>query len=366
MQTGARRTKQGDYMSSEGTNPATHSPFVSIITPFYNTEQYIAESIESVLGQTYTDWEFILVNNQSTDASRSIAERYSRRDTRIRLLDTPKHFGQVENFNAALKYMSPQSQYCKMVLADDWLFPECVERMVELAEAHPSVGLVSSYRLFGDEITGDGLPYANKVISGREAGQRMLRDGLYLTGSPTSVLVRADIVRNEEEFFPIGWLHDDTEACFRILAEHDLGFIHQVLTFSRKDEESLNSEVVRFGPGPIRKFMFAVKFGPQFFTRDEHPKYLDAQTDFYGQFLAESVFQFKKKEFWDFHRKGLRAVNANFWSIGLPKYIFLETLDIIFNPKKTIGRVFRLAKNSPSKESAAPVPSETKEQSTSS
>jgi hypothetical protein len=112
--------------------------------------------------------------------------------------------------------------------------------------------------------------------------------------------------------------------------------------------------------------MFAVKFGPQFFTRDEYPKYLDAQTDFYGQFLAESVFQFKKKEFWDFHRKGLRAVNANFWSIGLPKYIFLETLDIIFNPKKTIGRVFRLAKNSPSKESAAPVPSETKEQSTSS
>jgi len=344
--TGAREAKHGDHMPREGTNPATHPPFVSIITPFYNTEQYIAESIESVLAQTYTNWEYILVNNQSTDASRSIAERYARQDSRIRLLDTPKHFGQVANFNAAMKHMSPESHYCKVVLADDWLFPECIERMVELAEAHPSVGIVSSYRLFGEEITGDGLPYAGKVISGRKACQSMLRDGFYLTGSPTSVLVRADIVRKEEAFYPEGWLHDDTEACFRILAEHDLGFIHQVLTFSRKDDESLTSEVARFGPGPIRKFMFAVKFGPQFFTDDEYAKYLERETDFYGQFLAESVFQFKKKEFWDFHREGLQAVNADFWSIGLPKYIFLETLDIVFNPKKTIGRFVRLAKNS--------------------
>src|ERR1700704_5369633 len=138
-------------MSSEGTNPATHLPRVSIITPFYNTEQYIAECIESVLAQTYSNWEYILVNNQSTDASRSIAEPYAQKDKRIRLLDTPAHLGQVENFEAALRRMSPDSRYCKMVLADDWLFPECVERMMTLAEANPTVGIVSSYRLFGDD-----------------------------------------------------------------------------------------------------------------------------------------------------------------------------------------------------------------------
>jgi hypothetical protein len=189
----------------------------------------------------------------------------------------------------------------------------------------------------------------------------MLRDGFYLTGSPTSVLVRADIVRKEEVFYHEGWLHDDTEACFRILAEHDLGFIHQVLTFSRKDNESLTSEVARFGPGPIRKFMFAVKYGPQFFTGDDYATYLKREAHFYGQFLAESAFQFKSKEFWDFHRRGLRAVGADFWSIGLPKYVLLEALDIIFNPKKTVGRILRSTKNSQvkSKESQAPAPSPT-------
>ncbi len=155
-------------MASEGTKPAKSAPLVSVITPFYNTGQYIAECIESVLAQTYSHWEYILVNNQSTDASRAIAERYAQKDSRIRLLDTPKHLSQVENFEAALRYMSPKSQYCKMVLADDWLFPECVERMVALAQANPSVGIVSSYRLFGDEITGDGLPYSSTVISGRK------------------------------------------------------------------------------------------------------------------------------------------------------------------------------------------------------
>jgi hypothetical protein len=82
----------------------------------------------------------------------------------------------------------------------------------------------SSYRLFTDEITGDGLSYSSHVVSGNQACRLILREGYYLTGSPTSILTKADIVRKVQSFYPEGWLHDDTEACFRILAEHDLGF----------------------------------------------------------------------------------------------------------------------------------------------
>jgi len=342
MDTRESKSHSGGVMTKETTAPGGSSPFVSIITPFFNTEQYIAECIESVLAQTHSNWEYILVNNQSTDRSREIAERYARDDRRIRLMDTPEHFGQIENFNAAFSYMSPDSKYCKVVLADDWMFPECVERMVEVAEANPTVAIVSSYRLFGNEITGDGLSYSGAVISGRKACQHILRDGYYLTGSPTSVLMRADVVRGVPSFYPEGWLHDDTEACLRILAEHDLGFIHQVLTFSRVDAESLSSEVARFGPGPIRRFMFAVRYGPQFFSGDEYRKYLKRETDFYGHFLGESLFQFKKKEFWQFQRRGLQLVGFDFWRVGLPKYALLELIDIVGNPKKTIGRLARL------------------------
>jgi len=234
-------------------------------------------------------------------------------------------------------------------LADDWIFPECVEQMVACAEANPSVGIVSSYRMHGAEITGAGLPYLSTVVPGRKACQHILRDGYYLTGSPTSVLIRSDIVRETPEFYPEGWLHDDTEACFRVLAEHDLGFIHQVLSFSRTENESVSSDVARFGPGPIRKFMFAIKYGPQFFADEEYRKYLQREKDFYCRFVAENIFQFKKKEFWDFQRRGLRLVGADFWSIGLPKYVLLEMLDIVFNPKKTVGRIVRLMRNTEKK-----------------
>jgi glycosyltransferase involved in cell wall biosynthesis len=331
-------------MASKGINPQECAPFVSFITPFYNTEQYIAECIESVLAQTYVNWEYILVNNQSTDASRVIAERYAQKDSRIRLLDTPKHLSQIENFEAALRHMSPKSKYCKMVLADDWIFPECVERMVALAEANPAVGIVSSYQLYGDEINGDGLPYSSTVISGRQAGRHMLLDGYYLTGSPTTVLFRAGIVRATLPFFPDQWIHEDTEACFQVLNRHDLGFVHQVLTFSRKNDGSLSSQVSRFNPGPVRKFIFAKKYGPQFLAESEYRDHLRQTTDFCGQFLAESVFQFKGKEFWEFQRRGLRAVGADFWSMRLPKYVLLEIIDIICNPKKTAGRLVRLAR----------------------
>jgi glycosyltransferase involved in cell wall biosynthesis len=316
-------------------------PLVSVVTPFYNTEAYLAECIESVLAQTYRNWEYVLVNNQSTDASRRVCERYAVADARIRLLDTPEHFGQVENFERALKQMSPHSKYCKMVLADDWIAPECIERMVELAEAHPTVGIVSAYRLFGSKVVGDGLPYASTVVPGREAGRIMLLHGYYLTGSPTSILVRADLVRKMDRFYPGEWIHEDTEACLRILAEHDLGFIHQVLTYSRADDDSVIGRLTGLNPGLLRKYLFAKQYGPQFLDPPELRELLRSVTSQYGHFLASSLFELKGAEFWDFHRRGLRSSGYNFQSVGLARYTLVELVDLIFNPKKTVGRLVR-------------------------
>jgi glycosyltransferase involved in cell wall biosynthesis len=321
---------------------STAAPLVSIITPFYNTDPHLAECIESVLAQTYGNWEYILINNQSTDSSRSIAQRYAGQDKRLRLIDTLQHLSQVDNFEASLRYMSPEAKYCKMVLADDWIFPECIERMVEVAEANPTVGIVSSYFLYGNEVNGDGLSYPSTVTPGRTAARLMLLHGYYLTGSPNSILLRADVVRKSRPFFPEGRVYEDTEACFQVLAEHDFGFVHQVLTFSREANVSTLSGLNRLEPGLLRKYMFAKQYGPQFLDESECKQHLREATHRYGEFLAESVFKFKSKEFWDFHRRGLQVIGCDFWSIGLPKYIFLEILDIIFNPKKTAGRLRRL------------------------
>jgi glycosyltransferase involved in cell wall biosynthesis len=61
-------------------------PLVSVVTPVYNGEAYLRECVESVLSQTYTNWDYTIVNNCSTDGTLGIAEEYARRDSRIRVL----------------------------------------------------------------------------------------------------------------------------------------------------------------------------------------------------------------------------------------------------------------------------------------
>src|SRR6185503_16132381 len=97
----------------------TRRPLVSVVTPFYNTAPYLAGCIESVLAQTHRDFEYLLVNNKSTDGSREIAARYSAQDSRLRVIDNPAFVGQVENYNGALAHISPASRYVKIVQADD-------------------------------------------------------------------------------------------------------------------------------------------------------------------------------------------------------------------------------------------------------
>src|SRR5208282_5233233 len=146
-------------------------PLVSIVTPFYNTADYLAECIESVLRQTYDNWEYVLLDNCSTDGSGRIAEEYAARDPRIRLFKNRDFLTQAQNYNAAVSKISETSKFCKMVQADDWIYPNCVEQMATVAASDPSVGLVSSYHLEGKSVHGSGLTYSAQVAPGREVGR---------------------------------------------------------------------------------------------------------------------------------------------------------------------------------------------------
>jgi glycosyltransferase involved in cell wall biosynthesis len=156
-------------------------PRVSIVTPAYNDDAYLAECIESVLAQTYQNWDYTIVDNCSTDGSVEIAHRYAAKDSRIRVQQNSQFLRAISNHNAALRQISPESKYCKIVFADDWIFPNCLEQMVALAEAHPSVGIVSAYALDGDKVAWAGLPYPSTVVCGREICRRHLLDRLTRT-----------------------------------------------------------------------------------------------------------------------------------------------------------------------------------------
>jgi glycosyltransferase involved in cell wall biosynthesis len=214
------------------------SPLVSVVTPVYNGDPHLAECIESVLAQTYQNWEYIIVNNCSTDRTLEIAGRFAQKDPRIRVHSNRTLVKMGPNHDIALSLISPESRYCKVIHADDFMFPECIERMLCVAVANPSVGIVGAYRLDDTRVNLDGLPYSSTVVSGRETCRKFLLEDLFLFGSPSSVLIRSDLIRERKEFIDdeTFFMHGDTAACHEMLMGSDFGFVHQVLTFTRRHE----------------------------------------------------------------------------------------------------------------------------------
>ena len=292
--------------------PPNPAPLVSVVTPVYNGERYLAECIESVLEQTFENWEYVVVDNQSTDATPTIVERYAREDPRIRLHRTDAFRPVIPNWNYALRQMSAESSYCKVVHADDLLMPQCLERMVALAEEHPSVAIVGAFRLAGDKVDlDDVVPFKTSVVSGREICRHSLLGGRYIFGSPSSLLLRSSVVRERERFYSEEHLHADTEACYGVLRDHDFGFVHQVLSYTRKHDASITSAVRRQGTWLPDHTAMLVKHGPTYLSEEEFERRLRQMLRRYNRRLARSTLRgrtFRNAGFVDHHRRMLGQI----------------------------------------------------------
>ncbi len=271
-------------------------PFVSVLTPVYNGQKYLEKCIQSVLEQTYQSWEYVLINNKSTDNSLQIMEKYAALDDRIRIHNNEEFLSVVDNHNHAFYQMSPESKYCKVVHTDDWLFPDCITKMVEVAEQHPSVGIVSSYRLDGSESSTkvglDGLGYPSTFNSGKEIARKYLLRGTSYFGSPSSLLMRCDLIRSRDKVYEDSHLATDTAACLDLLQESDFGFVHQVLTFTRHHEKSVTNTMVKEDFSFIHAIIFSqLKYGPVFLSEEEHHERLQCKLNMFYILLARNLME---------------------------------------------------------------------------
>ena len=99
---------------------------ISIITPVYNSEKYIAETIESVLAQTYSDWEMIIVDDCSTDNSKEIIRKFTENENRIRLIEFEENAGTGKARDVALK--NAKGRFVAFLDSDDMWMPEKLEK----------------------------------------------------------------------------------------------------------------------------------------------------------------------------------------------------------------------------------------------
>lgn len=324
-------------------NLSDSSPLVSVVTPVYNGAKYLSECIESVLAQTYGNWEYVIVNNCSTDSTPEIACSYARRDSRIRVHNNSEFLSVIPNWNNALRQISQHSKYCKVVHADDCLFPECLEKMVRVAEEYPTVSIVGAYALKGHRIWLDGLPYPTTVIPGREICRQRLLGGPYVFGSPTSILMRADLVRQRPEFYNELNFHADNEVCYELLKNSDFGFIYQVLTYTREHPETGTTFALRYNTFQLAELAILLRYGAYYLTEEEYRRVLRYRIKRYYLFLGKSVLLRREKAFWEYHKKELQKIG---YGLSVPRVIAACStiaLNNLLNPgdaiKGLIGRL---------------------------
>ncbi|MBA7557331.1 hypothetical protein ES705_50079 [subsurface metagenome] len=227
-----------------------NNPLVSIGVPVYNGAKYLEECLESIAKQSYTNWECIIINNQSTDETPEIALKYVDLDKRFKLHHTSEFLSLIDNWNYCYSKISDDAVYFKIVPADDWIYPEFLEEMVPAMEANKQTGVCSSYRIDETKVSATGLsPYDGNVFNGKDIiARELLYDILDITGSVNTVLYRNDYLKKIPTYPAIHSkenLHCDTDLTYEVLNISDLYFVFKILSFTRQHNESNTSFALR-------------------------------------------------------------------------------------------------------------------------
>jgi glycosyltransferase involved in cell wall biosynthesis len=312
-------------------------PLVSIITPVYNGAKYLAKCMSSVLSQRYSNWEYIVVNNCSNDTTLDIALGYETKDSRVRVV-TNSHFAEViDNHNIAFRQISPQSKYCKLVSADDWLYPEAIQSLVTLADCNPSLGILQGYVVTTSGVRSTGITVDANTFSGREIGRQYLLGQIDIT-APSSLLYRSSIVRSMDPFFPGKNASADVEACLRCLQYCDFGVVPQIVSYERIHEEAVTARVRKLHSYLLDRIELVLQYGKVYLTRREMDTRLEQMLVNYYEVIAAALVNGKGREFRRYHQERLRQLGLRFYGGRLGRALSAKVLDLLLNPKQTVEK----------------------------
>ena len=203
-------------------------PTISVIIPVYNDAKYISETLDSVISQTFADWEAICVNDGSTDGSLKILKKYAKKDSRIKIINQ-KNQGVIVARNNAIK--KAISEYIFMLDGDDKIAPTTFEKM------------------YNAIISGKGDIITSRVMRfGRETGEMILPNPNKVNMANTNCLVNAALMK-KEDFFACGGFDErfssmleDYDLWLNLLYEQNKKFyrIPEILFFYRIKPKNLS------------------------------------------------------------------------------------------------------------------------------
>lgn len=217
---------------------------VSVCIPVYNAQDYIGETINSIINQSFENFEIIIVDNKSTDKTLEIVEKYY--DSRIKVFKNDKNYGMVKNWNICLKYAN--GEYIQFVCADDTLERNCLEEKVNFLDKNNDVVLVFNATNIIDKnnkvIMKRKFTNKNKIIDGIKFAINSFRTrNIY--GEPTNVLFRNEYAKKIGEFNEKLSYSPDWEYWMRLSKLGKIGYLNKALSNYRVVSTSSTSSLFK-------------------------------------------------------------------------------------------------------------------------
>ena len=176
-----------------------NKPLVSIGLPVYNGERYVGQALDSILAQTFRDFELIISDNASTDRTEEICRSYAAKNSATRYVRNEKNLGAAKNFNQALELA--RGRYFRWVAADDLIAPECLERCVDVLEHNPDVLIAHTKLHIIDENSNHLSDYDDLLNFRSPIPHVRFRDYLFRRSSMWNAiyaLIRTDVLRKTQ------------------------------------------------------------------------------------------------------------------------------------------------------------------------
>lgn len=218
------------------------NPKVSVLIPSYNYAHYLQEAIDSVLTQTFEDFELIIVDNCSTDNTEELVMEYLQKNRRIQYFKNEENIGMYRNYNQAL--LLAKGEYIKFLNADDKFEPTLLEKFVNILDNDSTISVVTSHRQYFGSKNDILIPPFTGKVEATTAILTSLKHGNWI-GEPTTVMFRKNNLNLG--LFDISLLmFADQDMWLRYLRFGHLYIIDEVLSYFRIHEEQgtvyLNNE----------------------------------------------------------------------------------------------------------------------------
>jgi len=224
-------------------------PLVSILMPSFNP-RYFETALQSALAQTYRNLEIWVTDDCRTQGIEEIVLRYAEKDSRIKYMRNPDAGTDIGRKNHNLAFRQASGEFIKFLNDDDWLAPNCVERMLECFTEHPDIALVTSKRQridkngeFMADIGATQAPVStDSRIDGLSLGVALLSTGINFVGEPTTVMFRkSDLIEVRPDFMSfdnqaVAWA-SDVAIYLNLLLKGDAIYLVEALSHFRVHEE---------------------------------------------------------------------------------------------------------------------------------